>query len=169
MRQKNDDIPTLNKSVEIYLESAVIRGTLVTKHRRLSDHLNMGTIDQFLSLQDAKLEALQGKSHQQSSKSIILNLQRILLVSDLDSGEVLNSARKNLSWVNREPLEVVMGVGSFWVRGNLHLIHGGDLSTFTAGKSLFIPLTSATFLDSPEAQQQTFLVNREKINCIANC
>ena len=46
------------------------------------------------------------------------------------------------------------------------VVPGLELDSFAEGKSSFIPLTTATFVDFPDSEPRTFMINREKVNCL---
>jgi len=157
-------VGSYRKPVEIYLPSAVIRGTLVTKQERLTDHLNLRGEDQVLSLQDVQFEDLQGNAAPESGKNMIVYVHQVMFVVDLGIAPAMSVADAATLRVKRESREVCLGVGPFWLQGKVHLPPGAELGSFAQGKIHFIPLTEGTFLNCPTAEPRTFIINREKID-----
>jgi len=149
-----------HKEVAVYLGSATLHGTITTRHARLSDHL-MTSDDTFL-LRDVRLGRGQAIV---TAEKVVVYKHRVVLVADLSHDEQ-PSKEAQLVRVDRLPHTVVIGAGPFWLRGDVHLVRGGDLETVGLGTGRFIPLTQATFLDGPRTEPATLIVNREQIGCL---
>ena len=152
--------------VEVYLRSSVFRGNLLMKQRRLSDSLNSKTSDGIIRLDDVEIQTFTRKSPPVKSKNALIYMRQVLFVIDLDSSPSTIHETEELSLVNKEPRKVLMEVGLFWMQGDVHLVPGFALSRFAEGKSSFIPLTSARFVDLPHAESRTFMINREQVSCL---
>lgn len=152
--------------VEVYLPSAVFQGKLFIRHQRLSDHLNVKTNDETIRLDDVEIQTFKGISSAVKSKNAWIYKRQVTFVVDLNSNQSTTRENTELSLVNKEPHRVLIEIGSFWVQGDVHIIRGLELNSFAEGKSSFIPLTTATFVDFPDSQPRTFLINREKVNCL---
>jgi hypothetical protein len=59
-----------------------------------------------------------------------------------------------------------LGVGPFWLRGNIHLIPGSAMHDLLMAKTRFVPVTDATLVDRRDVGPRTYLVNRTKIGFI---
>ena len=150
--------------VEVYLPSLVFRGTLLTRHNRLSDWLNLKSSDSMLRLDDVEVEMLSGKPSFAKCQDALINKQQITFVIDLSPAG--SHQREELSLVHKEPHRVFAEIGSFWLEGNIHVAPGFDLSTFADGKNTFLPLTDASFVNLRRAEPRTLLINREKLSCL---
>jgi len=152
--------------VEVYLPSSVFRGNLLMKQKRLSDSLNSKVSEGIIKLNDVEIQTLRKNSGAVKSKSALIYSRQVIFVVDLSSSSSTGRGTEELSLVNKEPRKVLMEVGSFWMQGDVHLVPGFDLSQFAEGKSSFIPLTSARFVDLPASEPHTFMINREKVRCL---
>ena len=152
--------------VEVYLPSTVFRGMLLMRHKRLSDCLNAKMSDGIIKLEDVEVQTLGRKSSPVKSKNALIYKRQATFVVDLGSSPSTTGENEYLSLINKEPRRVLIEVGSFWIQGDVHLVPGFELSTFAEGKSSFIPLTTATFVDLPGSEPRAFMINREKVNCL---
>ncbi len=152
--------------VEVYLPSSVFRGNLLMKQRRLSDSLNSKVSDGIIRLDDVEIQTFRKKSSPVKSKSALIYTRQVTFVVDLSSTPSMTRENEELSLVNKEPRKVLMEVGLFWMQGDVHLVPGFELSRFAEGKSSFIPLTMARFVDLPGSDPRTFMINREKVSCL---
>ena len=153
-------------AVEVYLPSAVFRGKVFMRHNRLSDYLNLKMSDGIIRLDDVEIQTFSGKSPTVKSKSALIYKRQVTFVVELSLSPSTTSENHELSLVNKEPRRVLIEVGSFWMQGDVHLVPGSELNSFADGKSSFIPLTTATFVDFPGSEPRTFLINRGKVNCL---
>jgi hypothetical protein len=153
-----------HKEVEVRLSSALLQGTISTRHDRLSDHLAIS--DEFFLLRNARLTEAKGCQHEVRAETVMVYKSLVILVVDLTSGEHHSTTREQLLRVDREAQKVVVGAGPFWVCGDIHLPRGASLETIGLGKSLFLPLTQARFLDRSEAKPATFIINRQQVNSL---
>src|ERR1051326_3903548 len=159
MDSKISEIP-----IEVYLPSIVFRGTLLTRHNRLSDCLNLKSTDGMLRLDDVEVEMLSGKPSSARCKDALINKQQITFVIDLSPASA--GGKEELSLVHKEPHRVFAEIGSFWLEGNVHVVRGFELSTFAEGGHTFFPLTQASCVHLRSSEARTFLINREKLSCL---
>jgi hypothetical protein len=155
---------TPTKLVDIYLHSAIIRGSLVTRHDRLSNHLNLRSEDAVTSLVEAKLRDLNGDPLEGGSGDFTVYTGEILLVADLVPTSGSQRSALDHPRLEKESRAVLLGIGPFWLRGTAHLMPGMELPNWALVKQNFIPLTEATVLNQRESEPCTFLVNRVKIS-----
>ncbi len=152
--------------VEVYLPSAVYRGKVFTRHNRLSDYLNLMTSDGIIQLDDVEIQTFSGKSPTVKSKSALIYMRHVTFVVELSSSPSTTNENQEVYLVNKEPRRVLIEVGSFWMQGDVHITPGSELNSFAFGKSSFIPLTTATFIDFPGSEPRTFLINRRRVHCL---
>ena len=152
--------------VEVYLPSAVFRGQLLLRHNRLSDSLNSKTTDGVLRLDDVEIENFSRNASPVKSRSVLIYTRQITFVVDLSPSFSDSGKSEEISLVNKEARQVLMEVGLFWMQGDVHVVPGLEFTKFAEAKSLFIPLTNARFIDFPDSPPRTFMINREKLNCL---
>jgi len=159
---------TYSMPLEVYLESALLRGVLVTNQDRLSNYLVRREGDEVLSLAEASLENLQGKAIVATATEYLVYMQEVFLIADLSSqGRSSRSGYEHL-YVTKEASKALLSVGPYWLRGNLHTLPGAPLQELLVGKTRFLPITDATLLKRPELGTRTYLVNRTKIGCMTS-
>ncbi len=154
-------------AVEVYLTSTIIRGTLATKHDRLSDHLLLRASDELFSLKDAAVEDLHGQPLSVGGAEYFIHMREALFIADLNTGR--GPARSNLDHakIAKESKNAVILVSPFWIRGQVHLMPGAALQDLLALKNRFIPVTGATLIGRSDVKPRTLLVNRTKVGCLA--
>ena len=76
---------TYTMPLEVYLQSAVVRGILVTNQDRLSNYLTLCGGDEVFSLRDATLENLERKTIVAGSDQYLIYMQEVFLIADLSS------------------------------------------------------------------------------------
>lgn len=154
-------------ALEVYLPYTLILGTLVTRHERLSNYLNLRSGDDPFILKGARIEDLNGNRLPVDSEEYLLYLREVLFIADLSP--MVRTARS--SWdqhpIRKEPRRAFLHVSPFWLRGTIYLLPGSTLSDLLMVKNRFIPVTDATLLDHPALAPRTFLVNDTKISCLA--
>jgi len=157
---------TYSMRLEVYLQSAVLRGILATNQERLSNYLILREGDEVFSLREATLEGLSRKPVATSSDEYLIYMQEVLLIADLSPQ--LGSERGGLEhlYVKKEASKALLVVGPFWLRGNIHVLPGRAPHDLLMAKTRFVPVTDATLLDRPEVVPRTYLVNRTKIGFI---
>jgi len=161
-----DEGMTYSMALEVYLQSAVVRGILMTNQDRPSNYFILREGDEVFSLKEARLEGPNRKAVAISSDVYLIYMQEVFLIADLSPQ--LRSNRTGLEhlYVKKEASKALLGVGPFWLRGNIHLIPGGALHDLLMAKTRFVPVTDATLPDRPDLGPRTYLVNRTKIGFI---
>jgi hypothetical protein len=152
--------------LEVYLQSALVRGILTTNQDRLSNYLILREGQEIFSLREASLEDLRGRPIEVRSDEYLIYMQEVFLIADLSSESRLNPATYAHLHVKKEQSSALLNVGPYWVRGNVYLISGAPLHDLLLAKTRFIPVTDATLLDRPSTGLRTYLVNRTKIGCM---
>lgn len=160
------DDTTRQIAVEVYLPSTVLRGMLLTKHRRLIDYLNLKMSDDAIRLAEVEIQTAKVETSLVKPSSALINRHQVTVAVELSPGPSTTDQNEALSPVEREVWRVLIEAGSLWMQGNLHLLPGAELNSFAPGNSAFIPLSQATFLDAPGSEPRTFMINREKVNCL---
>jgi hypothetical protein len=157
---------TYSMPLEVYLASAVVRGILGTNQDRLSNYFILREGDEVFSLTDATLEGPNRKPVAVSSDEYLIYMQEVLFIADLSPQ--FRSERTGLEqlYVKKEASKALLGVGPFWLRGNIHLIPGSALHNLLMAKTRFVPVTDARLVDHPDLGLRTYLVNRTKIGFI---
>jgi hypothetical protein len=155
--------------LEVYLQSAVVRGILVTSQDRLSNHfvaLQQG--EEVFSLRNPVLESGDHKLAAAVSDEFLIYMQQVLLIADLSSQPQSDRSAVGPSYVKKEASRALLGIGPYWIEGNLHVAPGGALHDLLVAKARFIPVTDAVLLNHSEASGRTYLVNRMKIAFITS-
>ncbi len=153
-----------DREVEVYLASGTLRGTITTRHERLSDHV--ANSDETFLLKNGKLKNSPGRGGDVACATAVIYKRLVILIVDLGSASHRSALDAQLMRVERQPRRVLVGAGSFLVCGDIHLPKGANLETVGWAQARFIPLTSATFSDRPDAPPATFIINRDQINCL---
>jgi hypothetical protein len=161
-----DEGITYSMALEVYFQSAVVRGILITNQDRPSNYFMLREGDEVFSLKEATLEGPNRKAVAVSSDEYLIYMQEVFLIADLSPQ--LRSKRTGFEhlYVKKEPSKALLSVGPFWLRGNIHLIPGGALHDLLMAKTRFIPVTDATLPDRPDLGPRTYLVNRTKVGFI---
>jgi hypothetical protein len=161
-----DEGMTYSMRLEVYLQSAVVRGILMTNQDRPSNYFILREGDEVFSLKEATLEGPNRKPVAVSSDEYLIYMQEVLLIADLSPQLAAKRAGFEHLYVKKEASKALLGVGPFWLRGNIHLVPGGVLHDLLMAKTRFIPITDATLVDRPDLGPRTYLVNRTKIGFI---
>jgi hypothetical protein len=157
---------TYSMTLEVYLQSAVLRGMLVTNQDRLSNYLILREGDEVLSITNATLDDLQGKTMTAGSAEYLIYMQEVFLIGDLSPQ--FNSGRTGYEhlYVKKDSNKALISVGPYWVKGDIHVISGAPLHELLLGKTRFFPITDASLIGRPDIAPRTYLVNRTKIGCM---
>jgi hypothetical protein len=157
---------TYSMTLEVYLQSAVLRGVLVTNQDRLSNYLILREGDEVLSITNATLDDLQGKTMAAGSAEYLIYMQEVFLIGDLSPQ--LSSDRSGYEhlYVKKDSNKALISVGPYWLKGDIHVIPGAPLHELLLGKTRFFPITDATLIGRPDIAPRTYLVNRTKIGCM---
>ena len=149
--------------MEVYLQSAVVRGTLVTNQDRLSNYLILREGDEVFRLKDATLEDLNWNAVSTGSEEYLIYMQEVFVIGDLTPQFRTNKSGFEHLYVQKERSKALLGVGPYWIRGDIHRVPGGALHDLLLAKTRFIPITDATMLQRPDIGPRTYLINRAKI------
>jgi hypothetical protein len=152
--------------LEVYLQSAVVRGVLVTNQDRLSNYLILRSGDEVFSLRDATLEDLAGKAIVAGSDQYLLYMQEVFMIADLSPQMRNDRSDLDSLYVKKDSSRALLSIGPYWLQGNLHIVPGGALDELLMAKTRFIPVTDATLLNRPDLGPRPYLVNRTKIGFI---
>jgi hypothetical protein len=153
-------------ALEVYLQSAVLRGILVTNQERLSNYLILREGDEVLSIADATLENLQGKTLAAGSAEYLIYMQEVFLIADLSPQLSADRSGYEHLYVKKNSSKALLSVGPYWLKGNIHVIPGAPLHELLLGKTRFFPITDTILIGRPELGPRTYLVNRTKIGCM---
>ena len=162
----SDEGLTYTMPLEVYLQSAAVRGILVTNQDRLSSHLILRQDEEVFSLRDATLESVSGKTFAAHSDEYLIYMQEVFLIADLSPQFRTDRSGLEHLYIQKEASRALLGVGPYWIQGNIHVVPGGALHDLLLAKTRFIPVTDATLLDRPEVGPRTYLVNRTRIGFI---
>jgi hypothetical protein len=153
--------------LEIYLQSAIVRGVLVTNQDRLSNHLILREGEEIFSLRGARLTDLQGKTKGINADQFLIYMRQVFMIADLSPQFRQDRSGLEHLYVRKDQSRAFLGVGPFWVRGNIHLAPGAMIHDILLAKTMFIPVTDAVLLDGGESEARTYLINRLQIGCLA--
>lgn len=127
-------------AMTLYTDSYVIRGTLSTLQRRLSDVLNEAD-DDFLVLSDATMEALGGRAARHTALHAQVNLAAVLFAVATDSVVALPELT-----TPKVAETTLISIPPFSVTGQIHLLP--ERAIEDALRELhgrFLPVTEATY------------------------
>ena len=163
----HDSFTTYSMPLEVYFQSAVVRGILVTNQDRLSNYFILREGEEVFTLKDATLEDPNGKPMAVNAEDYLVYMHQVSLIADLSPQ--FRAARSGLEYlyVKKESTKALLGIGSYWVQGKIHLTPGGSIHDLLMAKTHFIPVTDAILLDRPDVTPRTFLVNRTLVSCLA--
>jgi len=127
-------------AMTMYTDAYVIRGTVMTRQRRVSDTLNQAD-EEFLVLADVELEGIGARAERHSAPFAQVNLASVLFAIATDSvaavPELLTPKTVEHTLVSIPP---------FSVTGQLHLKLGQEIrDALRELEGRFIPVTDATF------------------------
>lgn len=152
--------------LEIYLQSAVLQGVLVTNQDRLSNYLILREGDEVFSLAEASLQSLAGAALATSGTEYLIYMREVFLIADLNPQVNAERSAYEHLYVKKDASKALLNVGPYWLRGNVHVIPGAPLHQLMLGKTRFFPITDAILMDRPQVGPRTYLVNRTKIGCM---
>ena len=154
---------TYRMPLEVYLQSAVVRGVLVTNQDRLSNYLILREGEEVFTLKDATLETAEGKAIAVSADEYLIYMREVFLIADLSpKGQTARSGIEQL-YVQKEASKTLFSVGPYLLHGSIYLLPGAVLHDLLMEGSQFIPVTDATLLSRRDIGPRTFLVNRNRI------
>ena len=147
--------------LEVYFQSALVRGVLETNQDRLSNYLIVRQGEQVFSLKEANLEMFNRKPVSVGADEYLVYLQEVLLIADLSTGEIRRGV--DALHVQKDPTKAMLSVGPYLLHGKIHLRPGSAIHELLMEKSQFLPVTEAILIDRADVGQRTYLVNRTKI------
>jgi hypothetical protein len=149
-----------DKQIEVYLDHCSMRGTLLTGHGRVSDHL--AATEEILRLSNAQVVMRDGTMLENAATALV-NKSEILFVVDLSP----TSGGRASFHVERDHFNVVLNVGPIWLQGRAHVPVGAELHAFFAGTmNRFMAITDATIVGHATAKPRTVLINRDQLRCM---
>lgn len=152
--------------LEVYLQSAVVRGILVTNQDRLSNYLILREGDEVFSLKKASVELSGGKPVKAGSDEYLIYMREVFLIADLSSWSRTDPSKYEHLYVKKDASNALLNIGPYWIRGNIHMLPGAPLHDLLLAKTRFVPVTDATLIGHPATGLRTYLVNRTKIGCM---
>lgn len=124
----------------LYTDTYVIRGAITTRHRRLSDLLNLND-DEFLVLSDATMEPLSRRGSNYSAPYAQVNLGAVLFAV---ATEVI-AAQPELR-TPKVAEATLISIPPFSVTGHIHLLPEREIRVALQElHGRFLPVTEATF------------------------
>jgi hypothetical protein len=146
-------VPEERRSVTLYTDSYVVRGTVATRQHRLTDILN--TTDQgFLVIEDVVIDEFGSRAEVQRVEFAQVNLDTILFAVSDTPVAPLPELR-----VPREPQKALVNVPPFKVVGYVHLAVGATIRDGLDGLTgRFVPVTDATYWSETIGEARTSAV-----------
>ena len=124
----------------LYTDTYVIRGELTTRHRRLSDLLNLNE-DEFLVLSNATMEPLHGRTSSYSAPYAQVNLAAVLFAVASDAIPAQPELR-----TPKVAEATLVSIPPFSVTGRIHLLPEREIrDALQELHGRFLPVTEATF------------------------
>lgn len=162
-----ENIGTYSMPLEVYFQAAIVRGMLVTNQDRLSNYLVLREGAEVFALREAQLTDLHGKTIRVNADQYLIYMQQVFAIADLSPQ--LRAVRSGLEqlYVKKDQSPALLGVGPFLIQGSVHLIPGGSIQDLLLAKTLFVPVTNATMLNSRERESRTYLINRTQVGCLS--
>jgi hypothetical protein len=133
-------VPEERRSMTLYTDSYVIRGSASTRQHRLTDLLN--NADQgYVVLEDVVIEEFGSKAEPQRAEFAQVNLDSILFAVSDTPVAPLPELR-----IPREPQQALVSVPPFKVVGFVHLsVEAGIRDGLASLTGRFVPVTDATY------------------------
>ena len=153
-------------SLTLYTDAFIIRGTIVTRQRRITDILNQAE-DRFLVLGDVTSDEYGSRGDTIRAEYAQINLTSVLFAVANTVVEILPELR-----TPKVPEEALISVPPFKVTGHIHLMPEHNLrEALTELTGHFLPVTNAAFWSDKvgEARQTAELVavNHERAQILA--
>ncbi|TAL10914.1 MAG: hypothetical protein EPO00_04090, partial [Chloroflexota bacterium] len=124
----------------LYTDTYVIRGSITTRHRRLSDLLNLND-DEFLVLSDATMDPLSARGSSYSAPYAQVNLAAVLFAV---ASEAI-AAQPELR-TPKVAEATLVSIPPFSVTGRIHLLPEREIrDALQELHGRFLPVTEATF------------------------
>src|SRR5918992_5292708 len=126
--------------VTLYTDSHVVRGSLLTRARRLSDVLNSAETD-FLVLENVKFEEFGSHALVDDAPYAQINLATVLFGVGESPVDTIPEMR-----TPKVTEEAIISLPPFRITGRIHLMPGRELrDALGALEGRFLPVTDATF------------------------
>jgi len=154
---------TYSMPLEVYLQTAVVRGVLVTNQNRLSNYLILREGEEVFSLKEATLESADRRPIAVGSDEYLIYMREVYLIADLSPTSQTQRTGTESFYVHKESSKTLFSVGPYLLRGNIHLLPGAALHDLLVDKSQFIPVTDAVLLDRHDIAPRTYLINRNRL------
>src|SRR3954454_4499728 len=136
--------------VTLYTDAHVIRGTIGSRQRRLTDALNQGD-DEFLVMTDVILDDYGTHSMAVKAEYAQVNLASVLFAVGDDPAAPMPEMR-----TPKIPEQALVSIPPFRVVGRIHLMPEGNLRDALEGlKGRFIPVTDATYWSDTIGEART--------------
>ncbi len=130
----------LRVEMTLYTDSFVIQGSLMTRHRRLLDLLNLAE-DEFLVLADTVLEPLGNMGTRHEAPHAQVNLGAVLFAVAGEAVEPMPELR-----TPKVAETTLVSIPPFSITGHIHLLPERDINqALQELQGRFIPVTDATF------------------------
>jgi hypothetical protein len=153
-------------SLTLYTDAFIIRGTIVTRQRRITDILNTAD-ERFLVLADVTSDEFGSRGETVRAEYAQVNLASVLFAVANTAVETAPELR-----TPKTPEQALISVPPFKVTGDIHLMQGHDLREALGeltGK--FLPVTNAAYWSDVlgEARQtaEIVAVNHERAQILA--
>jgi hypothetical protein len=135
-----DPVPTRSIPMTLYTEVFVVRGTLQTRHHRVTDILNTAD-DPFLVLEDVTLEEFGSGQPPASAEFAQVNLSSVLFAVTLQTIQPISELRQA-----KVAERAFVSIPPFRVMGNIHLLPQRSFrDSLRELQSKFVPVTDAVF------------------------
>lgn len=150
----------------LYTDSFVIRGSLMTRQRRVTDMLNLAD-ERFLVLADVATDEFGTRGESIRAEFAQVNLASVLFAVVNDPVEPAPELR-----TPKMPEEALISVPPFKVTGFIHLMPERSLrDALSELTGAFLPVTSATYwsdvLNEARATAELLAVNHERAQILA--
>ena len=162
-----EDSLSYSMPLEVYFQSAIVRGILQTNQDRLSNYLIVRQGEEVFSLKQATVEISDRRSIKVAAEEYLVYMQEVFLIADLSVENRIPRAGLHSQYVKKDQSRALLSVGPYLIHGTVHLLAGSGLQDFLIERSRFVPVTEAALIDRQEDGQRTFLVNRTKIGFIS--
>jgi hypothetical protein len=137
-------------AITLVTDAFVVRGTIQTRHRRITDMLNSAEHD-FLVLTDATFEEFGSKGQAIQADFAQVNLGAVLFGVADDPVETTPELR-----VPKVSERALISVPPFTVTGHIHLLPGRDLHEALQDlMGRFVPVTEATYWSDRVGEART--------------
>ena len=132
-----DEGMTYSMPLEVYLQSAVVRGILGTNQDRLSNYFILREGDEVFSLKEATLETPDRKPVAMSSDEYLIYMQEVFLIADLSPQFRSERSMLDHLYVKKEASKALLGVGSVLAPGKYSSYTRECLARSFNGKDAF--------------------------------